>query len=57
MTALPDSPSYEEDDTLSKLQQALDQASGVDMRAAIESAIKERKSELRQNAAQPVNAD
>lgn len=57
MNGLPDTPSYEDDDTLSKLQQALDDASGIDMRAAIESAIKERKAELRQNARSVQHAD
>ena len=50
MTGLPNTPSYEEDDTLSKLHRALDDASGVDMRAALESAIDERKAELRRDA-------
>jgi len=50
MTGLPDSPSYEDDETLAKLQQALDDATGVDMRAALESAIEDRKAEIRRNA-------
>ncbi|WP_459192224.1 hypothetical protein [Halosimplex sp. J119] len=57
MNGLPDTPSYEDDETLSKLQQALDDASGIDMRAAIESAIEDRKAELRQNARSVQHAD
>lgn len=57
MTGLPDTPSYEEDDTLAKLQQALDDATGVDMRAALESAIEERKAELRRDAGLVQTAD
>ncbi|QPV63271.1 hypothetical protein I7X12_01155 [Halosimplex litoreum] len=50
MTGLPDSPSYEDDETLAKLQQALDDATGVDMRAALEGAIEDRKAEIRREA-------
>jgi|GEM_PF-2478966 len=57
MTGLPDSPSYEDDETLAKLQQALDDATGVDMRAALEGAIKDRKAELRRNARTARHAD
>lgn len=57
MNGLPDTPAYEDDDTLSKLQQALDDATGVDMRAALEGAIEERKRELRRNAGAVPGAD
>ncbi|WP_167837323.1 hypothetical protein [Halosimplex halophilum] len=57
MSGLPDSPSYEEDETLAKLQQALDEATGVDLRAALEGAIEERKAELRRNARDARHAD
>ncbi|WP_164471535.1 hypothetical protein [Halosimplex salinum] len=50
MTDRPDSLPCDEDDTLSKLETALKQANGIDMRAAIEGAIEDRKRELRQNA-------
>jgi len=43
-------PRFDQDETLSKLETALKDASGIDMRAAIESAIEERKTELRENA-------
>jgi len=57
MTCLPDSPSYEEDETLAKLQQALDEATGVDLRAALEGAIEDRKAEIRSNAGATRTAD
>ncbi|WP_436931608.1 hypothetical protein [Halosimplex halobium] len=57
MSGLPDSPSYEEDETLAKLQQALDDATGVDMRAALEGAIEDRKAEIRRNARDARHAD
>jgi hypothetical protein len=57
MTGLPDAPAYEDDDTLAKLQQALDDATGVDMRAALEGAIEERKRELRRDAGVVHGAD
>ncbi|MFC7139201.1 hypothetical protein ACFQMA_05030 [Halosimplex aquaticum] len=44
------SGSDEQDDTLSKLETALDDATSVDLRAAIESAIEERKRALRQQS-------
>ncbi|WP_436925124.1 hypothetical protein [Halosimplex amylolyticum] len=44
------SPGDEEDDTLSKLETALEDASSVDLRAAIESAIDERKRAIRQQS-------
>jgi hypothetical protein len=57
MTGLPDSPSYEDDETLAKLQQALDDAKGVDMRAALEGAIEDRKAEIRRDARASQPAD
>jgi hypothetical protein len=57
MTALPDSPSYEDDETLAKLQQALDEATGVDLRAALEGAIEDRKAEIRRDARASQPAD
>ncbi|WP_415381399.1 hypothetical protein [Halosimplex sp. TS25] len=44
------SGSDEADDTLSKLETALDDATSVDLRAAIESAIQERERALRQQS-------
>jgi len=41
-------PRFDQDETLSKLETALEDARGIDMRAAIESAIEERKAELRE---------
>ncbi|QLH78114.1 hypothetical protein HZS55_12720 [Halosimplex rubrum] len=57
MTGLPDSPSYEDDETLAKLQQALDEATGVDLRAALEGAIEDRKAEIRRDARTTQPAD
>ncbi|WP_161625205.1 hypothetical protein [Halosimplex carlsbadense] len=57
MTSLPDSPSYDEDETLAKLQQALDEATGVDLRAALEGAIEDRKAEIRNDARTARSAD
>jgi hypothetical protein len=57
MTGLPNTPSYEEDETLAKLQQALEDAPGVNMRAALKGAIEERKAELRRERRATRGAD
>lgn len=41
---------YEQDETLSKLETALEDATGVDMRSAIQGAIEDRKQEIRQSS-------
>lgn len=51
MSQTSHAPLYEDDDVLSGLQTALEDASSVDLRASIESAIEERKAEIRQELA------
>lgn len=48
MAAVDHDHIYESDDTLSKLETALDGEESTDLRASLQSAIAERKRELRQ---------
>lgn len=50
MTQVNHARTYEQDDTLSKLKRALEEADGVDMRSAIEGAIEDRKEEIRRES-------
>lgn len=44
------------DETLTKLETALENADGIDLRSSIQGAIKERKAELRQERSEQVSA-
>lgn len=45
-----------DDETLTKLETALQDADGVDLRSSIQGAIKERKAELRRERSEQVSA-